>query len=67
MDFRRFERDLNAGRHILFVDVDPGQEVALRTVTGHHPKLVEAGEGESTPRLVVRFQDKWSRFMELAP
>ena len=24
---------------------------------GHH----------ATPRLVVRFQDKWSRFMELAP
>lgn len=66
-DFQRFQGDLEAGRHILFVDVDPEQESALHTVACHHPKLVEAGEGESTPRLVVRLQDKWSRFMELAP
>ena len=38
MDFRRFQRDLNAGRHVLFVDIDPGQETALRTVTSHHPR-----------------------------
>jgi hypothetical protein len=52
---RRFQGDLDAGRHILFVDVDPEQETALHIVARYHPQLV------------VRFQDKWSRFMELAP
>ena len=67
VDFKRFEKDLHAGKHVLFVDVDPEQETTLRTVVKNHPKLQDAGEGGSTPRMVVRMQDKWSRFMKLAP
>ena len=67
VDFRRFQDDLKQGKHVLFVDVDPEQEGLLQNVVTNHPKLVDAGEGESTPRWVVGAQKKWTRFMQLAP
>jgi hypothetical protein len=67
VDFKRFENDLHAGKHILFVDVDPEQEATLKKVVEQHPRLSNAGEGSATPRMVVRFQDKFHRFMQLAP
>lgn len=66
-DFRRFQEDLQAGRHVLFVDVDPNQESELETVTRTHPKLKPAGDGSSTPRWVVVLQQKWADFMRVAP
>ena len=66
-DFRRFQDDLHQGKHILFVDVDPEQENILRNVVNQHPKLKDAGEGSSTPRWVVGAQQKFTRFMQLAP
>ena len=42
-DFRRFREDLEQGRHILFIDVDPEQEKILRDVVSEHPKLQDAG------------------------
>ena len=67
IDFRRFQDDLHQGKHILFVDVDPEQENILRNVVNQHPKLKDAGEGSSTPRWVVGAQQKFTRFMQLAP
>jgi hypothetical protein len=66
-DFRRFRKDLEQGRHILFIDVDPEQENIVRDVVSGHPKLQDAGEGGSTPRWVVSAQNKWARFMQVAP
>ncbi len=66
-DFKRFQADLSAGKHILFVDVDPDQESSLRHVVTAHPKLQTAGEGASTPRWVVTAQNTFMRFMHLAP
>lgn len=66
-DFRRFQDDLHQGKHVLFVDVDPAQEAILRDVVSKHPKLQEAGEGHSTPRWVVGVQQKFTRFMQVAP
>ncbi|MEM8561613.1 MAG: NAD/FAD-utilizing enzyme [Pseudomonadota bacterium] len=67
LDFKRFQEALDSGKHVLFVDVDPDQEATLQQVTAAHPTLTPAGEGASTPRLVVRFQDLWTRFMKAAP
>ena len=67
VEFRRFKDDLEAGKHVLFVDVDPEQEETLRSVITAHPKLVSAGEGSATPRLVVRGQDTFHKFMKTAP
>ncbi len=67
VDFRRFQNDLQEGKHILFVDTDPEQEAVLQQVVSQHPKLRDAGEGPATPRIVVRMQDKFTTFMKLAP
>lgn len=67
VDFRRFQRELRNGKHILMVDVPPEQEAIVRRVTAAHPSLEAAGEGESTPGWVIGVQQKWNRFMELAP
>lgn len=67
VDFKRFQDVLDNGKHVLFVDVDPDQEVILDRVVSEHPKLTDAGEGAATPRMVVRLQDRWTRFMKVAP
>ncbi|MEM1113553.1 MAG: NAD/FAD-utilizing enzyme [Pseudomonadota bacterium] len=66
-DFKRFEPDLDAGRHVLFVDVSREQELLLQQVVGAHPKLQSAGEGEATPEWVVDAQNKFTDFMKTAP
>lgn len=48
-DFKRFTDDLRAGKHVLFVDVNPAQEIILQRVVGAHPKLTAAGEGPAAP------------------
>ncbi len=67
VDFKRFQKDLKAGRHILFVDVDRDQESTLKQVVQNHPKLQAAGEGKSTPRWVISAQNLYARFMQTAP
>ena len=67
VEFRRFQDDLNAGKHVLFVDLDPEQEAILQGVVSEHPKLVPSGEGSATPKLVVRGQDTFSKFIKTAP
>ncbi|MEZ5502757.1 MAG: NAD/FAD-utilizing enzyme [Halioglobus sp.] len=66
-EFKRFQKDLRQGKHVLFVDVDAGQESILASVVSAHPKLQDAGEGSSTPRWVVGAQNKFARFMQTAP
>ncbi|TDG12015.1 NAD/FAD-utilizing enzyme [Seongchinamella unica] len=66
-DFRRFHNDLAAGRHVLLVDCDQDQAPALQRIVANYPGLEDAGSGSATPAPVIRFRDKWSRFLELAP
>lgn len=66
-DFKRFHGDLAEGRHVLFVDVDQDTANALQRIVAHYPDLESAGEGSATPAPVIGLQNKWSRFMELAP
>jgi hypothetical protein len=67
VDFKRFQDDLKAGRHVLFVDVDPEQEATLKGIVDQHPRLTPAGEGAATPKVVVKAQEKFSDFMKVAP
>ncbi len=66
-DFVRFQDDLKAGKHIFFVDVEPEQEAALARVVANHPRLHSAGEGKSTPKIVVDAQKKFHNAMETLP
>ena len=52
-DFRRFEAQLRAGKHVFIVDVDPDQEARLARVVEQHPRLHLAGTGRATPRWIV--------------
>lgn len=60
--FRNFENVLNEGRHVLFVDLDPGQEHILDEIVGKHPKLQQAGSDDGSPHWLVHLQDRVRRF-----
>jgi hypothetical protein len=65
--YRRFTTALEEGKHMLIVDVDPGQEELLKSVFAAHPRLVPAGTGNSAPRWFVRWQQRWHDFLQWAP
>ena len=55
-DFKRFQKDLDNGKHIFIVDVDPHQEDIVKQLEAAHPQLIDAGTGEATPRWIVMGQ-----------
>lgn len=65
--FKRFQKLLKQGKHVLFVDLDAEQEAIVNEVVKHHPRLKHAGTGEATPGWVVKGQDKFQRFMKTMP
>lgn len=67
INFKRFQALIHKGRHVLFVDVEPEQEPSFARVIGAHPRLHAAGVGDATPHWVVRWQDKFHRFMKVMP
>jgi len=67
VNFERFQEVLKKGKHVLFVDVDPDQEVAIENVMKNHPDLEMAGLGEATPHWVVRGQDQFNNFKKFMP
>lgn len=67
VNFKRFQEMLHNGKHILFVDAEPSQELALAAVMKTHPNVGASGFGESTPNWVIRAQDKFKRFMKSMP
>ena len=58
-DFRRFQKDLDDGKHIFIVDVDPSQEGIIKQVKYEHPHLSDAGTGSATPRWIVMGQQNF--------
>jgi hypothetical protein len=66
-DFKRFQADLKAGKHIFFVDIDEEQEAALARIVSAHPGLQQAGDGEATPKVVVEAQKKFQSAMQSLP
>lgn len=66
-DFKRFQEDLDRGRHVFFVDIDASQESLLEQVTRSHPSLQNAGFGDATPRWVIMWQKNWTKFMDAMP
>lgn len=58
-DFRRFQKDLDNGKHIFIVDVDASQEGLMKQIEKDHPGLVDAGTGTATPRWIVMGQQSF--------
>ena len=65
--FKRFQKFLQQGKHIIFVDVEPEQELILSDIVEKHPKLKLAGTGNATPGWVVHGQEKFTRVMKTLP
>jgi hypothetical protein len=67
-NFQRFRAELEAGRHLFFVDLPPAQEPILREVLANHPSARSAGKGRSTPHWLVVLQRRTRHlFMERLP
>ena len=67
VNFKRFQELLHQGKHVLFIDIEPEQEVVMKKVLGKHPRLQSAGDGEATPGWVVRSQQFFRRFVKAMP
>ena len=65
--FRRFERALNDGQHLLLVDVDGRHEETVRHTLAQHPSVKPAGVGVATPAWVVGCHERWRDFVKWAP
>ena len=57
-NFARFERALNDGKHVFFVDLEPSQEAILENVLKAHPQVERAGTGASVQHWLVAIQQK---------
>ncbi|MBT8766980.1 magnesium transporter [Metapseudomonas boanensis] len=60
--FRNLKEKLHEGEHVLFVDVEPGQETELDRVINHHPNLKLAGTGVAAPHWIVAWLHSWHQF-----
>jgi len=58
-DFRRFQKDLDDGKHVFIVDVEASQEDIINQVKYEHPHLSDAGTGSATPRWVIMGQQNF--------
>ena len=66
-EFRRFNQELDAGNHILFVDIENRQSSRLESVVQSHSKLRSVGTGKPAPWFVVRGQEFIRRWAHWGP
>lgn len=57
-NFARFQQALKDGKHVFFVDVEPGQEAVYDKVLRTHARLEPAGNGAPVQHWIVAFQQK---------
>jgi hypothetical protein len=65
--FKRFQKLLKQGKHVIFIDITPEQESALSQIVEQHPRLKLAGTGDATPSWVVHGQEKFGKVMKALP
>lgn len=56
--FLRFQKQLDEGKHVLFVDLDQSQTDELEAVVERHPGLQSAGVGHSMPEWLVWLENR---------
>jgi hypothetical protein len=64
INFRRFKRLVNNGKHLLFVDIEPRQKYILDSVMKNYPSLQTQGTGDASPSWVVYGREKYQTFMK---
>ena len=56
--FERFEKELNEGKHVFFIDLEPEQEATLENIAAKHPGLLSAGTEKGTPHWIIEGQKR---------
>jgi len=57
-NFTPFAQALKDGKHVFFVDLEPGQEAVLEKVLGEHARIEPAGTGRPVRHWIVSLQQK---------
>lgn len=65
--FRRFDHLLKSGKHLFFVDLRPEQAQVLDAVLSQHRRITSAGQGTAMPWWLIAVQNRFRRFMAVAP
>jgi len=65
--FKRFEKALDAGMHVLYVEVNKDQEALLKSITDKHPRLQVAGIEKSATGLLIKAENGVHHFAKWAP
>lgn len=60
--FRNFEKALKEGKHVFFVDLEPGRGKIVRNLVKDHPAVEAAGTARGAPHWIVRWQHGLKRF-----
>jgi len=61
--FRDFEEALREGKHVFFVDLEPGRGKIVRRLARKHPEIQPAGNGAGAPHWIVLWQHRLKRFL----
>jgi hypothetical protein len=65
--FKRFEKVLDAGMHVLYVEVNKDQEALLKSITDKHPRLQTASTEDAATGLLIRAENGVHHFAKWAP
>ena len=65
--FKRFQKALNEGKHVLYVEVTKDQEALFASVIEKHPKLLDAGKEDTATGLLISAENGIHRFSKWAP
>lgn len=66
-EFKKFQKLLEHGKHLLIVDVSPAQENLLGSIIKSHPRVKAAGLGGNVPDWLIGAQKQWGKFTRWAP
>ncbi|MCZ6460454.1 MAG: NAD/FAD-utilizing enzyme, partial [Gammaproteobacteria bacterium] len=56
--FKRFDKVLEEGKHVFFIDLEPEQESILQGIVDSHAGLEAAGTEKGTPHWIIEGQKK---------
>lgn len=66
-EFKKFQKLLEHGKHVLIVDVAPEQEDLLEQIIRSHPRIKSAGLGQNVPDWLIGARRQWDKFIRWAP
>ncbi len=62
--FKRFDKVLEEGKHVFFIDLEPEQESILQGIVDSHAGLEAAGTEKGTPHWIIEGQKKIPKLLK---